>query len=140
MKKKKVKSGISTFQGSDASIEGNVEFEGTIRLDGGVRGKISGVNGTVVIGEKAVINADISVDVAIIMGEVNGFVDAKERIELYPPGRILGDIRAPVICIQAGVVLQGNCTMQAKNNVSGNHVWDNEKNEPKIKEKFSKNL
>ncbi len=125
MKKKKIKSGISTFQGSDASIEGNVEFEGTIRLDGGVRGKISSANGTVVIGEKAVINADISVDVAIIMGEVNGFVDAKERIELYPPGRILGDIRAPVVCIQAGAVFQGNCNMQPKNDLSSTHVLDN---------------
>lgn len=126
MKKKKTNNGISTFQGSEASIEGNLEFEGTIRLDGSVRGKISGVNGTVVIGEKAVINADISVDIAIIMGEVNGLVDAKERIEIYPPGRIFGDIQAPVICIQAGAVLQGSCTMQPKNNVPAAHFPENE--------------
>jgi cytoskeletal protein CcmA (bactofilin family) len=128
MKKKKGKRGVSTFQGSDASIEGNVEFEGTIRLDGGVRGKISSANGTVVIGEKAVINADVSVDVAIIMGDVNGVVDAKKRIELYPPGRIVGDIRAPVICIQAGAVFQGNCTMQSKENLFDNNMVNNKKN------------
>ena len=61
MKKEKGSDRISTFIGADASIDGNIEFKGTIRVDGTVKGKISSNSGTVVIGEKAVVNAEVFV-------------------------------------------------------------------------------
>ena len=63
------------------------------------------------IGEKAVVEAEVSVSIAIIMGKVNGTIDATDRIEIYPPGRVSGDIQAPVISIDDGGVFNGNCTM-----------------------------
>jgi cytoskeletal protein CcmA (bactofilin family) len=90
MKKERKTDSISTFLGSDANVDGSIEFQGTIRVDGKVTGKISSNGGTLIVGEKAVIHADISVGVAIIMGEVDGTVDAKDRIEVYPPGRVGG--------------------------------------------------
>jgi len=54
------------------------------------------------------------VGVAIIMGEANGAIQAVKRIEIHPPGRVAGDIQAPVICIEAGGVLNGNCSMKAR--------------------------
>ncbi len=114
MKTNKRKDSISTFIGPDVSIEGVIEFEGTIRLDGHIKGKIYTNSGTVIVGEKAVLDADVIVDTAIIMGEVNGTVDARERIEVYPPGRVLGNIQAPVISIESGVVFNGSCLMNAR--------------------------
>ena len=38
---------------------------------------------------------------------------AKEKIEVYPPGRVVGDIHAPVILIESGVIFNGNCSMKA---------------------------
>jgi len=114
MKKEKGSDRISTFIGADASIDGNIEFKGTIRVDGTVKGKISSNSGTVVVGEKAVVNAEVFVNVAVIMGELNGTIDAKERVEVYPPGRVGGDIHAPVISIEPGGIFNGNCVMQAQ--------------------------
>jgi len=119
MIKKKKADSITTFLGEDATIEGIIDFKGTIRLDGRFKGKIHSEDGTVIIGEKAVIDADINVDVAIIMGQVNGIVDAKDRIEVYPPGSVVGDIQAPVISIDAGVKFNGNCAMKARRRPSG---------------------
>ena len=68
MKKDRQKDMISTFIGTDVSVEGIIKFKGTIRLDGNVEGKIYSDKGTVIVGEKAVINADMHVDVAIISG------------------------------------------------------------------------
>jgi len=113
MKKERKTDSISTFLGADASVDGSIEFQGTIRVDGKVTGKISSNGGTVIVGEKAVIHADISVGVAIVMGEVDGTVDAKDRIEVYPPGRVGGDIQAPVISIEPGGILNGRCTMKS---------------------------
>ena len=114
MKKDKGTDRISTFIGADASIDGNIEFKGTIRVDGNVKGKISSDNGTVVVGEKAVVNAEVFVNVAVVMGELNGSIDARERVEVYPPGRVGGDIHAPVISIEPGGVFNGNCVMKAQ--------------------------
>ena len=116
MKKVKKAESISTFLGADSCIEGTIEFQGTIRLDGKVKGKIAGVEGTLIIGEKAVIDADISVHSAIIMGEVNGTVEASERIDVQTPACIAGDVHAPVIAIETGVIFNGNCSMKRQIN------------------------
>ena len=111
-KKSKKHDAISTFLGPDASFNGTIEFQGTIRLDGSVKGKIKSSEGTVIVGEKSAINAEIAVGTAIIMGEVTGTIDASERIELYPPGHVTGDIQAPLISIEEGGRLNGNCSMK----------------------------
>ena len=129
MKKDKGTDRISTFIGADASIEGTIEFKGTIRVDGNVKGKISSDNGTVVVGEKAVVNAEVFVNVAVVMGELNGSIDARERIEVYPPGRVGGDIHAPVISIEPGGVFNGNCVMKTPSEKGGKPAFF-VKNEP----------
>jgi cytoskeletal protein CcmA (bactofilin family) len=113
MKKEKKTDRISTFIGADASIDGTIEFKGTIRVDGQVKGKIVSKGGTVVVGEKAAVDAEIHVNVAVVMGEVNGTIEAKERIEVFPPGRVGGDIHSPVVSIEPGGIFNGSCVMQA---------------------------
>ncbi|MFC1815993.1 polymer-forming cytoskeletal protein [Thermodesulfobacteriota bacterium] len=114
MKRDRQKDTISTFLGPGVSIEGTIEFQGTIRVDGNVKGKIYSDGGTVIVGEKAVINANVIVAVAIIRGAVNGTIDASDKIEVYPPGRVEGDIQAPEISIDTGVVFNGNCAMKKR--------------------------
>ncbi len=114
MKKEKTAGSISTFLGAETIVEGTIEFQGTIRIDGNVEGKIYSDSGTVIVGENAVIKAEINVDVAIIMGEINGVVNAKDKIELYPPSRVIGEIQAPIISIETGVIFNGNCVMKAR--------------------------
>jgi cytoskeletal protein CcmA (bactofilin family) len=113
MKKEKNTDRISTFIGADASIDGTIEFKGTIRVDGQVKGKIVSSGGTVVVGEKAAVDAELHVNVAIVMGEVKGKIAAKERIEVYPPGCVIGDIQSPVVSIEPGGIFNGSCMMKA---------------------------
>ncbi len=152
MKKTKVKEAVSTYLGPGVSVVGTISFEDTIRLDGKVKGKVISESGTVIIGEQAVLHADVSADVVIIMGEIHGTVDARQRIEAFPPGCVSGDIRAPVIAVEPGVVFDGNCTMRRaagppesltdspKIAVPINKAKGNEKGRPKREEKVAKNL
>ena len=112
MKKERKVDSISTFLGAGTSFEGAIDFQGTIRVDGRVSGKISSKDGTLIVGEKASIDADVTVSVAVVMGEVNGTIDAQDRIEVYPPGRIGGDIQAPVISVEPGGIFNGTCAMK----------------------------
>lgn len=113
MKKKESADHISTLLGMGTTIEGTLAFKDTIRLDGAVDGKIFSEKGTVIIGERAVVAAEIRVGTAIVKGTVNGYIQASDRIEVYPPAKITGDIQAPVISIETGVYFNGKCCMAA---------------------------
>ena len=91
-------------------IEGKVTFTGTVLLNGRVRGEIVS-NDTLVVGEKGVINATIRSGVVEVAGEVVGNITASERIELHPSCRVYGDIEAPVVTIDEGALLEGQCRM-----------------------------
>ena len=104
---------ISTLLGRDTDIEGTLTFKDTIRVDGRIKGKLISTQGTVIIGDNAVIEADVQVGVAIIRGKVRGHVEAGQRIEIYAPAQVDGDICAPTITIDSGVVFNGKCQMQA---------------------------
>lgn len=102
---------ISTFLGPEVSFEGNIEFRGTIRVDGKVKGTIHSDEGSLIVGEHAVIDADIIVDAAIITGKVNGNIEVRDKLEIFPPACVMGGVRAPTISIESGVVFNGNCQM-----------------------------
>lgn len=103
---------ISTLLGRDVQIEGTLSFKETIRVDGMIKGQLVSSQGTVIIGENAVIEADVQVGVAIIRGKVQGRVEAAQRIEIYSPAQVTGDISAPTVTIDSGVVFNGNCQMK----------------------------
>lgn len=114
MKKEKKIDAVSTFLGHDAVFDGTIDFKGTVRLDGKVKGKIVSDDGTVIIGDKASVEAEIDVETVIIKGNVNGRIQAKDRIEAYPPARIVGELQAPIISIDSGVVFNGSCSMESQ--------------------------
>lgn len=105
---------ISTLLGRDTEIEGTFTFSDTIRVDGCIKGKLVSAKGTVIIGENAQIDADVKVGVAIVRGKVNGRIEAHQRIEVYSPAQVIGDISAPTITIDSGVIFNGNCQMNTE--------------------------
>ena len=109
--RRKGKKGIQVFLGPETRLEGRLVFDGAVRLDGHFTGNIESKEGTMIVGEKGSIHADILVHTATVSGEVRGNIRAIHRIELHPPARVFGDLSAPVVVIDAGVVFQGNCTM-----------------------------
>jgi cytoskeletal protein CcmA (bactofilin family) len=107
---KKPANAIQTFLGPQTTLEGTLTFNGMVRLDGHFSGSIESDGGTIVVGKKAVIDADISVRTATVSGEVRGNINATDRIELRPPARVYGDLNAPVVLIDEGVVFDGRCS------------------------------
>jgi cytoskeletal protein CcmA (bactofilin family) len=83
-------------------------------MNGHVKGAIESRTGAIVIGEDAVIHADVFVRTATSKGEIKGTVRATERIELHPPARVYGDLNAPAVQIDAGVIIEGKCTIKPK--------------------------
>ena len=100
--------------GPQAVLEGGLVFEGSLFMNGHVKGTIESRAGSIVIGEDAMIHADIFVRTATVNGEIKGTVHATERVELHPPARVYGDLTAPVVIIHEGVIFEGNCAIKPK--------------------------
>ncbi len=102
---------INAFLGRNTEFEGKLSFSGAVRIDGHFKGEIS-AEGTLIVGEAAVVQSDVHVSHIIISGEIRGNIVAEKRIEIHAPGMVFGNLEAPVIVIDEGVVFEGNCRMQ----------------------------
>jgi len=107
------------FLAHDVRIKGEVTFQRSIRIEGRVQGNIQSSDGLLAVGEKALLDADIQVGTAVVQGRINGSLTAAEKVEVKSPGRIEGDIRAPVIAVEKGAVLNGKCVTAGKTEASG---------------------
>ncbi len=101
---------IVAFLGPGTSFEGALSFEGTVRIDGRFKGEISSPD-TLIVGEGAVIEADIHVGSLLASGEIRGQIFAEKRIEIQRPGRVFGNLQATAIVIDEGVLFEGETRM-----------------------------
>lgn len=101
---------LSAFIDEGSQIEGKYTFSGTVMMNGKFSGEIESRD-TLIIGEKGVVNATIRAGAVVISGEVVGNVLASERVELRGSARVFGDVEAPVIVVEEGVLFEGHCRM-----------------------------
>jgi len=101
---------LSAYIDEASEIEGKYSFSGTVMLNGKFTGEIAS-NDTLIIGDKAVVNASIRAGVVLVSGEVVGNILASERVELRGTARVFGDVEAPVIVVEEGVLFEGHCRM-----------------------------
>jgi cytoskeletal protein CcmA (bactofilin family) len=97
--------GYSVFD-SQLTVEGDVETEGTLRVDGTMRGSVRRAD-VVVVAKGASIVGNVAAREVIIGGTVTGNVTAAERVELQESGAVAGDIEAAAINIQEGGKVDG---------------------------------
>jgi len=102
---------IKAFLGKGAKFTGKLIFNGAVRIDGDYQGEIFG-EGSLIIGEGALVEADISADSVSISGEVHGKIDVTEKVEIYSTGKLWGDVKTPVFVIKEGAIFDGMSKMK----------------------------
>ena len=101
--------GFETVLGANCALEGLLRSEANVRLDGTFEGKLE-IDGNVLVGETARINADISARNISIAGAVRGNVSGR-KVQLLRTGRVWGDIRATALSTEEGAFIDGKITM-----------------------------
>jgi cytoskeletal protein CcmA (bactofilin family) len=101
---------ISGFLDQGTAVTGELQFSGILRIDGTFHGSIL-TSDVLVVGEHAVIHADIKTGDLEIHGRVFGNVEAKRRIEIYPTGRVRGDLYTPQLIVNSGATFDGRSRM-----------------------------
>ena len=114
------KKDFTGFLSEGTNFNGTLSFSGTFSIDSHFEGEIV-TDDTLIIGERAVISAEITAGTIYISGKVTGNISASERIEIDSTGEVYGNINTPVLVIAEGVIFEGNCKM-TKEEVKGNRL------------------
>lgn len=109
-KNKKEVEEVRAFLGKGAEFIGKLIFNGTVRIDGDFQGEVHG-QGALVVGEGALVKANIAVNSIYIGGDVQGNIDVKEKINIHSTGKFFGDVRTPVFIMEEGALFEGRSHM-----------------------------
>lgn len=103
---------ISGFLAEGTEIKGEIRFRTILRVDGKISGKIVS-EGELVIGESGEVEAEVRVGTLSVSGNLTGSVNATEKVEIHPRGKVHGDLALakPNLVIHEGGVFEGNIDM-----------------------------
>ena len=102
---------LKAYVGEGVEFEGALTFnDGTVRIDGKLGGKVN-TKDTLVIGETGRIAAEITAGTVICKGKIEGTINASKKVELISSSHVIGDVRTPVLIMEMGSVIDGNCHM-----------------------------
>jgi cytoskeletal protein CcmA (bactofilin family) len=102
--------GLNALLGPGSVVEGKLSFKGQVRIEGMFTGEITTTD-LLVVGETAKVSANINCGSVVVNGEVIGNIKASDSIELHKPARVKGDLAAPSLSIERGVVFEGQSMM-----------------------------
>lgn len=92
------------------SLEGKLTFDGVVQINGHFHGDVIS-DGVLIVGPEARVSGSIRVGAVVVEGNVQGVVDAKEKIELRSGSRLVADIQSPAIVVEDGAIFHGQCHM-----------------------------
>lgn len=106
----KIDSRIDTLVGADTRIQGDMNFNGGLRVDGVIIGNVSEIAGTpstIILSEHGRIEGAVTAAKIVLNGVVIGPVKAAQFIELQTKARISGDLHYKSLEMHTGAVIEG---------------------------------
>lgn len=100
-------------------VGANVKLQGTIRdssdiiVYGQVEGEVIS-DESVTVEQNASIKGPVTAQVVTLSGTIKGAVEAKQKLEILPSGRIAGSIATANLIIHSGAIFNGKSTMADK--------------------------
>jgi cytoskeletal protein CcmA (bactofilin family) len=102
----------TTIIGERISIEGNIQGEGDLTIDGSVKGTIGLDRHHLTVGSKGRVDADIHAENVTISGTMTGNIVAGSKVELAKDADFNGEIRAKRISVEDGAYLKAVIELQ----------------------------
>lgn len=101
---------VIAFIGRGVEFKGVITYNGTVRIDGRLDGEIH-TEGVLVVGEDAVISAQVTAGTVISRGKITGDIVASGKVRLQAPAVLNGSVKAPLLSIGEGVLFNGSLEM-----------------------------
>ena len=103
---------MNSVIGEGSIFEGKFYINGSLQIDGRFEGDIR-TEEYVVVGETGKVKTDIVARQVVVAGTVIGNIEANEEVNLLSTGRVLGNIRAPKVNVEDGVIIEGEVSISA---------------------------
>ena len=108
---------LDTIIGPNTTLEGSIKTEGSLTVEGIIRGKVE-AKGEIVVGGTGKIEADIFADSVMVGGEIVGEIVTRRRLEITETGKVTGDVRAAAITVNEGGKVDGSFKMKVDDTFS----------------------
>jgi len=99
----------------NAAMQGSLVFSDPVNLR--INGKFEGTlktKGTLTVGQKAYVLADIIGEKIIVSGYIKGKVKATQLLCLGSTANVNGDVESPRFSVEEGAILNGKCKMRGE--------------------------
>jgi cytoskeletal protein CcmA (bactofilin family) len=104
---------VNSIIGAGSAVDGDIDVNGLLRIDGDVRGSVR-VTGKIVVGASGRVEAPIRAKSAIIGGTVKGDVYVSERLRILSGGIVIGNIFAPFFEAEEGTLVHGDVAVSGR--------------------------
>lgn len=108
---------ITTFIGKDCIVEGKIQTDASLRVDGTFIGDIRS-KGVVILTPSGKVVGTIEAENIIVAGIMEGNMSIRDKVNVEPTGQIYGEIVTKKFVIDEESIFQGNCIM----NRDGEHI------------------
>jgi cytoskeletal protein CcmA (bactofilin family) len=102
--------GPASIVGPGSVWHGTLGVDGSLRIQGQVTGEIL-VRDALHIAEGAEVDAKVRAAVVVVAGTLHGEVEASERLEVSPTGRVHADLVTKALVVHDGAVVEGQLRM-----------------------------
>ncbi|HEY0997769.1 MAG TPA: polymer-forming cytoskeletal protein [Gemmatimonadaceae bacterium] len=89
------------------TVRGELDTEGTVRVDGHVEGRLHRV-GVLIVGPAGSVTGDVEAREVVVAGTILGSVQASKRIEVQATAKVRGDVSAGAMQLHEGGVVHGH--------------------------------
>jgi cytoskeletal protein CcmA (bactofilin family) len=100
--------------GKSVVIKGELSGSEDLYVDGQVEGSISLKGNSLTVGPNGQVKATVEAKGIVVLGKLEGNIQASDRVELRKSAIVTGDISTQRIAIEEGAYLKGKVDIQGK--------------------------
>jgi cytoskeletal protein CcmA (bactofilin family) len=102
---------IGAYLGPGTKINGKLHFDAPATIEGEVDGEII-AQANITVGQQATVKGKITAVSILVQGKVMADVQAEKKLEVQPPGSVVGDVTTQSLVIGDGAILEGHISMK----------------------------
>lgn len=102
-------SSINTL-GAGTVIEGTINAEGDIRIDGTLTGTIN-CKGKIIVGPQGLIDGTMNCKNSVVEGVIKGMVNVENELNVRETAKVNGEVSTGQLVVQPGAVFNVSCGM-----------------------------
>lgn len=99
--------GLTVLIGEGCEVGGPCRFTGETVVNGHLTGDVS-TDGTLLVGERGTITANVRADTLIVRGHITGDIIVTGRVELESTAHVVGNIDSPALVVREGAIFEGH--------------------------------